>query len=311
MHPFVTSIIGVVIILFLGTILVLDKSATSPSDSSAYTWGKYGSGRLTDITANQGSLGIPAPLEARYTEEDFYALLSDTRDKPYASLIPKTNVYESRFAGTTTNSEITFNADEITELLASISPTAQIVAQYNPLEDEFLFSDIYAFVPAKVAPEEEEPTSFNQRQRDLHDYGNEAGSYIQSFSERWRDQSQILKQFIEDIGNEEKAMQVDDLSFALIRVGIDLENMDIVPDDAQGAHTRLVSGYKSIGQKLASVASARSDEELLNAVIAYNEAADDFAEDYLSVVTLISVAEVSFSSSEPGSIFVFKPSLTL
>jgi hypothetical protein len=94
-------------------------------------------------------------------------------------------------------------------------------------------------------------------------------------------------------------------------VGRDLEDMDIVPEDAAGVHARLVAGYKSIGAKLEPVAAARSDKELLEAVIAYNAAADEFAKDYLSVVTLLSVAEVPFSSGESGSVFVFSPSLSL
>lgn len=310
-HPFIATIIGVVIILFLGGALVLNKSATSPTGSSGYTWGKYGGGRLSDITANQGSLGNPDPLEKELTDEDFYTLLSDTRDKPYASLIPQTNVYESRSVGTTTNSEITFDGDELAELLASISPTAQIIAPYNPFDEEFVFSDIYAYVPATVAEESPEPTKLNERQRELLNYGNEAGSYIESFVERWGDQSQILKQFMEDMSNAEKAQLVDDLAFALGKVGRELEDMDIVPEDAARVHARLVAGYKSIGEKLEPVAAARSDEELLQAVIAYNAAADEFAKDYLSVVTLLSVAEVPFSSGEPGSVFVFSPSLSL
>ena len=312
-HPFVAAIIGVFIVIALGTMLVWNKVATAPSSSDGYTWGKYGSGRLTDITANEGSLGAPNPLEDEFSEDDFYTLLSETRDKPYASLIPQTNVYESRnvATGTITNEAITFDADEITALLATLSPTAQVVAPYNPFEDEFLLSDIYAFVPATVAEETPEPQQLDLQHRELRDYGNEAGSYIESFTDRWGDQAQVLKQFIEDMESEEKAQLVDDLAFSLARVGRDLEDMDLVPDVAQGVHSRLVSGYVSIGQKLAVVAKARSDEALLDAIIAYNEAADDFAEDYLSVVTLLSVAEVTFSSTEPGSVFVFSPSLTL
>jgi hypothetical protein len=310
-HPFIASILGVIVILFLGGVLVWNKTATSASGSEGYTWGKYGGGRLSDITANKGSLGNPDPLEKEFTDEDFYTLLSDTRDKPYASLIPQTNVYESRNLGTTTNSEIIFTGDELAKLLASISPTAQIVAPYNPFDVEFAFSDIYAYVPATVAQESQETRKLNERQRELLNYGNEAGSYIESFVERWGDQSQILKQFMEDLNNEEKAQAVNDLAFALGKVGRDIEDMDVVPDDARGVHARLVSGYKLIGKKLEPVSNARSDEELLKAVIDYNSAADQFAKDYLSVVTLLSVAEVPFSSGEPGSVFVFKPSLSL
>jgi len=315
MNPFIATIIGVVIVLALGTILVWDKVATSGSGAPGYTWGKYGGGRLTDVTANEGSPGTPRPLEREFTEEDFYALLEEGEDNIYASLIPQANIYESRTfdeIGTTTeNGEIIFNTDDIAELLTSISSTAQVGSPSNPFENEFAFSDIYAFVPATVALETPEPASLDQRQRELKDYGNEAGSYVESFTDRWRDQAQILKQFIEDIDNEEKAQLVDDLAFSLSRVGRDLDGMDIIPDLAKGAHARLVSGYISIGQKLTAVANARSDEELLDAIIAYNEAADDFAEDYLSVVTLLSVAEVTFSNNEPGSVFVFKPSFTL
>jgi len=310
-HPFIATTIGVIIILLLGGALVWNKTAMSSNGSGGYTWGKYGSGRLTDITANQGSLGNPATLEKEFTEEDFYTLLSETRDKPYTSLIPQTNVYESRDIGTTTNSEITFTGDELAELLASISPTAQIVAPYNPFDVEFAFSDIYAYVPATVAAESPESTKLNDRQRELLNYGNEAGSYIESFVERWGDQAQILKQFMEDLTNPEKAQVVDDLAYALAKVGRELEDMDIVPEDAAGVHAKLVAGYKSIGEKLEPVSAARSDEELLEAIIAYNAAADAFAKDYLSVVTLLSVAEVPFSSGEPGSVFVFSPSLSL
>jgi len=312
-HPFLFALVGIFILILLGAILVWDKVATAPSFSAGYTWGKYGSGRFSDIIANEGSLRVPNALEKEFSEEDFYTLLSETRDKPYTSLIPQTNVYESRLnaTGTISNTEITFDADEITALLASISPTAQVVTPYNPFEGEFLLSDIYAFVPATVAAEALESSKLTERQRALKDYGNEAGSYIESFNERWRDQAQILKQFLEDMQNEEKAQLVEDLAFALTRIGRDLADIDIIPDVAQGVNARLASGYVSIGEKLTAVAQARSDEALLDAILAYNEAADDFAEDYLSTVTLLSVAEVPFSNSEPGSVFVFTPSLTI
>lgn len=303
-HPYTAVLIGVLLLLIGGAVVVWNKSATN-TGGGAYTWGR--SGGFSDLRSNLDSQLLQSGPRDGFSEKDLLTFLNEGRDSDYASLIPQSNVYQSNTTGSTVNEAFSYNEDELAELLASISPTAQIIQPNNPFEDTINLSDIFAFVPATVAATTSTSDGrLTLRQRKLFDYGNETGSFIETYADLWGDQALLLRAFVED-RTDQKAAVVSDLAFALTRLGKSLEDMEGMPNDVAGIHKRIATGYQKLGEKLEAVSKTRSDEELLSAITDYNAAADIFAKDFLAMVTLFSVAEVTFSQNEPGKVFVFSP----
>lgn len=166
----------------------------------------------------------------------------------------------------------------------------------------------YSYVPQAIITTTEPEEGRSESQEALFKYGNEAGLIIQLFEDRNRSMARVLKDQFEDPTHPDKAAALVGLGNALVGVGESLQTLESVPDQARSANARLAESYKKTGEKLTLIPNAATDEEKIAAMLAYNAAAEEYVRNYISVVNLFSLARVRFSSSDPGSVFMFSSS---
>jgi len=306
-HPLRASFFLLLIIFLLGALLTWDKFQTTTLTEN--TWSGFGG---TNLSSDRfGSIRTPEEL----TEQELVALLEEGEQVSFASLTPTRTLFKSTSASTN-STPLEFGMGELETFFSTLNADIRIPAAESFFEDSensssLSFADIYAFVPATIAQAKPQQSKMTLPQRELYSFGNEAGSFIETYSDAWGDQAQILQRFINDRGDAQKQARVRALSSSLARLGTNIESISYVPTNAQSARRKLSTGYKELGALLRKVGDARTDEELLSAMIEYNARADSFVEDYISVVTLFSVAEIKFSQSDPGRVFTFTPTPTL
>lgn len=172
-------------------------------------------------------------------------------------------------------------------------------------------SGAYAFIPTGLIANTSPMQAKTPTQQALYVYGNDVGSIIQSYESLHADAPQILRDQAEDRTDAAKAAKLIKLGNDLGSVGTQMLSMDGVPPPAQSAHKALAEGYIMIGQKLALVPQAGNDTDFVNAVQAYDAAADDFIKKYVALAQLFRSYGVTFSQDDPGSVFTFNSNLQL
>lgn len=162
----------------------------------------------------------------------------------------------------------------------------------------------YAYIPSGLwsAPSQKTRTAAQQA---LYEYGNEVGSFVQSFETQYPAMAQILKDQAEDRSNAAKAQALKTLAGALGGLGNSLLTVDTVPASAASFHSALAKSYQELGKKLAAVADARSDADFVAAIQAYDASADIFVKNFVALAQLFVAQGVSFGSADAGSVFSF------
>lgn len=300
--------LGIGLLLLTGAVLVSDKFATS-GQNDAYTWGSYGGGgRFVPSEQFTGSTREAPAYEQPLTIAELSRTLQTNPDRIYASLVPGASVPQSDvyYGTTTTEGALEFGADAVDALLKSIRPSAYT----GNLTSGEVLDDLYQFIPKNIgALGVSDHTQMNKAQRDLYNYGNEAGSSVELFSSIWAPvQANIHRSFVEDRSNVEKSTSLKRLGSALVEVGLSMEYMELIPLPMKTAHRDLATAYKNVGEKTILIADARTDDELLTAIDAYNASADEFLRAFLSVSTVFNLNSVSFSDVDPGRVFVYTAS---
>lgn len=296
-HPVLATFAALVVLAVAGGVLVHDRIASDPSAPS-YSWGQYGGRVYNDPSSDRTSA-------ARTPSELLEELAAEDREREAdISLLPDADPF-TLDATTTEEGELLLTASDIESFINSLSPSAQIAPPRDPYDDTLTLEYVYSFLPRGTVTTSTPQEQRSRTQLSLHSYGNEVGSYIQSFKSLNRGQINVLRQFFEDRESESKREAVVDLAHKFQRLGEDLGRIDIVPTEVAAPHAELAAGYEDLGDRLLAIANAGGDEVLLEAVTAYNETADEFAETYQQLVTLFSVHDVTFSEGEEGRIFVF------
>lgn len=187
--------------------------------------------------------------------------------------------------------------------LASLSGDTSAQSSTHAKEEDGLKA-LYTFIPrGLIAVESPKPRT--ETQEILFAYGNRLGGDIRSLDEAYPNIIQTLQDQAADRANTDKAKGVYTYADALIRLGGELEDFADVPSQATGAHARLASSYRDIGEKLKKIPSAQTDEAFIAAVTTYNAAMDVYTERYIALVNLFVAQGVVFSPGDPGSVFSF------
>ncbi|QQG38034.1 MAG: hypothetical protein HYS26_00560 [Candidatus Kaiserbacteria bacterium] len=283
-HPYVVAIIATVLLLAVGFLIVVNRSAVS-GDSGLRAWG--GGGSLLNPLSGAGA-----------------QTSSDTQ-----------NIYTSVRQGAPFNwqpvSSNDASAEDVTN--AAFESFLEELAQAGKAAvtgggSEALL-DAYEFIPkALISIETESQKPRTASQSALYEYGNEAGSLIQSFEDTHRNMPQVLKDQFEDRDDEEKRGRLVELASSLSGVGRALRAIEFVPSQAASANKNLAESYIEIGLKLSQIPNAANDDELLKAMLAYNTGVETFIKNYVALATLFSISGVTFRSDEPGSVFLFSSS---
>lgn len=289
-HLYLVSLVGALGVIVLGAFIVMNKSTIDPQPAGLRAWGGVGSNLFdpTDVRTERQ----PLPQENLYTE---------VQSGPPFYYAPATN--QLPFMQSQGGDD--FDFESFITLLSAPSGGGKS-AQTSGTE-----FDAYSFIPRGLISTSTGDRERTPTQQALFNYGNEAGSYIQSYEERYRAAPQILKDQFEDRENTEKNEALRSLAGALEDVGFQLEALEEVPSEVSAAHLKVAASYKEIGKKLALIPEATSDEKIIDAMLTYNAAVETFTKNYISLATLFSLYGVTFSQNDPGHVFTFSSTPTL
>ena len=283
-HPYAASIAGAGILILLGVFTVKERASVAPDSSTTSVWGGVGTHLFNP------SSGMSGPFENN--SENIY---SDVRTGPPFYYNPTPAQTPPSSAG----------ADDSFDFEAFLSVLAGPQKTGGASSDDSLLDTAYSFIPSGLIS-----TSISQKERTplqqaLYNYGNEAGSFIQSFENSFRNASQILRDQSEDRENPQKNTALVSLAEGLAEVGNALERMEEVPSEIRAAHAKVAVSYREMGEKLVSVPEARRDDAFLSAIRDYNTIVESYLKNYVALATLLSAYGVVFTAEDPGSVFTF------
>lgn len=279
-HPYVASALLAFIVLVVGALTVLNRSDVRPQTTGLRAWGGVGSDLFDPTSAARG--GAAAQPDNLYSQVQsgppfYYA--------PAAEQLPLVQASDD------------FDFEAFIAILAgSGKNSVGIVADSS--------FDAYSFIPQGLISTTSVEKRRTPTQQAIFDYGNEAGSYIQSYEERYRSAPQILKDQFEDREDPEKNAALLSLAGALEDVGFQLEALE-APPEIRAAHEKVVASYKELGVKLSAVPKSKTEQAVLDAILAYNTATEAYVRNYVALATLISAYGVTFSPEDAGSVFTF------
>lgn len=281
-HPYAAVIIGLGGILILGGTIVFQRMGVAPTPQSG-SWG--GAGGAFFGTVRNATPIHTSPNTTSSEGTDDYAVIP---------------IYDTSSGG-----EEGAAPDGLAELLALIVRTE------NTGTTSTETPGAYSFIPQGLVSAEKPTKPRTQTQDRLHSYGNAVGTLVKPFEENARINAQTLKNHTEDRDNPDKANQLDALALNLAQLGVDILATTDVPESIQTAHKEYGTAYRMLGTRLTAITKAQTDEDFLNAIVGYNTAAEELTKKFLMLVANFNSNEVTFSPSEPGSIFMFSASGSL
>ena len=272
------SLLGAGLLIIIGVIVVLNRSA-APENTTTRAWGGV-SGYLIGPTGQ-------AFDDSNNAQENIFAQVQN--GPPF--------YYDPSPSESTATTEDDLDLTSLLSLISTSTNTTPLSAETS--------LDAYAFIPSGLISSDFSAESRTPLQQSLYNYGNEVGSTIQSFESLFMNAPQILKDQFEDRQNSAKNEALLSLAQGLAGVGVTLQNMEDVPEPVRVAHGKVAASYKELGKKLADVQKARSEQAVLDAMLSYNASVEAYIRNYISLATIVSAYGVSFSTTDPGSVFTF------
>lgn len=292
-HPYLTTLIGTALLILIGIVFVFNHGSASVTQTQLDAWGGV-SGLPTNPTINAPqsvSQNAPPQIEPQNS-----TIGSSTE----ITLSPMQTLGADQSAADAA-------ASDLDTLLAQLSTPASS-AKLSSSSSNSLIADAYALIPrGLVATTSMSQAKLTRSQSALYQYGNDAGSVIQTYEYTHQNVAQILQDQAADRTDPDKATAVTAIGKALIGVGKGLAKLDSVPDAAVSYNSALASGYEDIGAKLTLIAQAQTDSQFLSAVQTYNSSVDSFNKSYIALANYFNASGVSFSPDDSGSVFSFKP----
>lgn len=279
-HPYLFASIGILIVLILCSYFFMTRLAVNPSNAGA-AWG--GAGGLVFGNVRRATLPeAPSAVDITRTQ-------SGVHEQPF---IPTPVDGESGFA-------------ELSLLLEQLLAPQTALAPSDELTPE-----TYAFIPSNLRTIET-PKTRTPAVSALFDYGNEVGTYVRGFEDIHQNMPQILRDHAEDRKNPDKIAAVRNMGIDLAQLGLDLLGLQQVPASVATSHKAYATSYRILGTNLTKIAESETDQEFLEAITAYNTSAEDVTKRFLFIVAIFDTNNVTFSTSDPGSMFMFNPSFGL
>ncbi|HVM73676.1 MAG TPA: hypothetical protein VMU13_02230 [Candidatus Paceibacterota bacterium] len=295
-HIYASALALASLLVITGALFVISRSArTNPVGTSAWS-GNAGVLGPTSATGLPITGGQKSPtVEVRYA----------TGTLPYENAAPVSDSKGTMQTGANTSS-YDFNA-----LLAELSlpPKASgTTSTDTPSASDTL--NAWDYIPMSIISIKSPTSGRTKAQQALYDYGNEVGSYIQGYDAAHSNQSQVLDDADKDRQNVTKQTAVEKIGTDLQFIGQSIAEITDVPDAAQADTTALSNAYIDIGKKLVLVAQAepKTDGVLVAAIKNYDAGVNTFNQRYIALANLFSSYGVTFSTSDPGSVFTFSPS---
>jgi hypothetical protein len=287
-HPFLATTLGIIGLLFLGGALVVNRIDVNPASGSG-AWGGAG-GMFFGTIKNASPTGV--------NTSDVVVRLQSP-DDAYAA-VP---IYTPSDQGDTPA-----GVDDVAELLAQLVQHIPVTPASSQTPTT---PDSYSFIPQGLVSTEPTTKKFTAEQEKLRSYGNAVGTHVKGYEDTHAGSAQILKDHIEDRTNPDKVRALKILGTDMQQLGNDLKDLPEVPADISGMHRTYANAYFAAGANLILIADTTTDEEFVDAITKYNAVVERLSTQFQLMVALFGTNEVTFSSSEPGSVFMFSPNLSL
>ncbi len=292
-HPLISTVCAAGALLALGVFIVLRQSPASIR-SQPTAWGGEAI-PLLNPTSHAGTVATP--------QEGDNIMQNVISSAPYTYTPP--TVSEGAGEGASPEAGDSFDFDAFVAMLSSTRANGGGTQQPATGGGATSAINAYAYIPTGLFSTTTQQDSRTEDQQKLYDYGNELGSYVQSFEDQNPAQPQILKDQAEDRADEGKAARVVALARGYEELGRGILSIENVPAQMASAHNALAQSYIEVGQRLAAIPKAASDADFLKAIEAYNTAADTFTTNYIRVATLFGSRGIVFTPTDAGSVFTF------
>jgi hypothetical protein len=178
----------------------------------------------------------------------------------------------------------------------------------NASSSASLLEQVYSLIPSQTLQVPSTQT-LTPEQQALHDYGNEAGLAILTFENNALGMTDALKQWLAMRGDATAKANVIYIVSALNATGHQLRAIPDIPAAASSTNLALAASYEDAATKLQGVFDAGGDDAaLIDAIKAYDTAADATTQRFLQLSDLLGSYGVAFGASEPGGVFAFPAS---
>jgi len=294
LHPY-ASAIGVAGVLFLfGAFIVSESGPVVPKTMQVVTW--EGSGVATNPISY-----VPS-VSGDQNSQSILQQVQSTAPYTYIAPAEQSNPVPAAQSGDS------FDLNAFLKSLSGISGSASSNAPTSTSGDAGV-TDAYAFIPSGFVATPSPSASRSPVQQSLYDYGNAVGSYIQAFESTHTDETAVLQAQSDDRTNAAKAAALEKLGNDLANVGTEMLAMNDVPPSIASAHQALAQSYIEIGGKLAQVPNAQGDSDFVTAIETYDTSVNLFVTHYVALAQLFGAYGVTFSQTDPGSVFSFNPAV--
>lgn len=292
-HPYASAIAGACILLIGGIILIINRTSM-PTSSGVSAWiGNPGSSNVPSvIPASSGNAQTPTETAENY----------GTQTLPYTAAAGATTT-----AGTAADGNFDYNA-----LLAQLSQSASSkpsVAASGAIGNS---SNAWSYIPGGlISTSSGAQPAMTPIQKALYIYGNEVGSYVQGYNAtEGSNQVQAMKNALNDRQNAAKAQSVTAIGTAMENAGNGIASISDVPTEVLIDNTAFANSWNDSGKKLIALAQALPgrDADLVAAIETYDTSINTYITDYVALADLFKDYNVTFSSSDPGSVFTFSSS---
>lgn len=284
-HPYVAGTIVIIALGIIGVSIVVTRTGVQ-GDQSSGNWvgtGSIFSGGRQETTA-----------AARLQAQEAVKQQSQETELGYIPVTINTGGGEEQSFG-----------NDLTELLAQL-----VQPQGTSTGVSMDTSSAFSFIPQGLISTKTPGKKLTPEEEALRTYGNEIGTLVQGFETSHGNSPQILKDHAEDRGNAEKAARVDQLGYQMAELGRDLGQVQAVPASIAAAHAAFATTYRQVGTNLTKIAATKSDEELIDAINTYNASVESLSKRLSVLIGVFSANNVTFSSDEPGSVFMFNPTFS-
>lgn len=282
-NPLAIVLVVCILIVLAGLYIVTSRSPVAPGSTG--TWGTTGA----YFSSTQGSV-LP-PMKP-----------SNTIPLPESSPVDDDALVIPRAGQSSTITALTEEAaSDFGSLLAEIAKGVS-AASGTTSRPEIITA--FDFLPT-VTVETGARANATPEQQALYAYGNLIGSYIKPFRSGSAETVSILNAQAKDRADAAKGEAVQAIAQRFIDMGERIAGIKSVPESVRTAHDALAKGYRAVGENLANIPSASTDQEFLGAITKYNTAADSFTTAFINIATIFSLNNVHFEESDPGSVFTF------
>lgn len=298
-HPYLLSIMGVIVLLVVGTIIV-DVHAPVTVINSASSWNSPTTPYYPSYASRSTETARPMQQVTQNTPVNTRTMGTQNPSSfSYSPEIPANPA--AKIAGVIINTDSSFDFNGFMQQLADSAPRtlpvipttigSQETYQTIP-QDLFITPDITA--PART-----------DTQQTLHTYGNTAGAHIQKYEQLHSNDVAVVQDYFDARNNAGRTIALRQLADDLKNIGVGLKAIGNVPAPLVSIHSALADSYVEIGEKLATIPSVTNDTDLVKAILAYDDAVEANVKQYVALVLKFSQSKITFAPDEPGSVFMF------